>query len=148
MNVQNCLLYIMLAARNYIFTYLNTTPCYRLQNRILNKYKHINAQTNFPTVNISLHRNALQCLQRILVVSVSALFGVRNAVLFDSYVVILNNPRLVTNNVAFYDCKVLSNFAKHLFYDLYAMWFLQTIQTFDTSQTLTRFILKILTKMC
>ena len=56
------------------------------------------------------------------------IFGVPFARLLGSFDVIFINPRLVTSNNTFDECRVISYVGKHLFCDLYSTFFLQKIQ--------------------
>jgi len=58
------------------------------------------------------------------------IFGAPFAKLLGSFDVIFINPRLVTSNDAFDECRVISYVGKHFFCDLYSMFFLQKIQVF------------------
>ena len=55
----------------------------------------------------------------------------RIARLLRSFDVIFINPRLVTRNNTFVECRVISYVGKHLFCNLYSTFFLQKIQVFQ-----------------
>ena len=75
-------------------------------------------------------------------------FGTPFARLVGGFEAIFLNPRLVTSNNTFEECRVISYVGKHLFCDPYWTFFLKKCRSFGTSLAATRFILKTWTTIC